>query len=217
MPDYSRELALGAPNRRVAGLDEVGRGPLAGPVVAAAAVFLAPPQHALAAFLDDSKKLTVRRREAAFALLLDAPDVEITLGAASVEEIERLNIGRATLLAMSRALGRLRQCPDVALVDGNRAPDLPCRVETIIGGDGLSLSIAAASIVAKVVRDRAMARLARRYRAYGWEKNAGYGTATHMAAVKTSGVTAHHRRGFAPIRAQLALSPAGAEPEAMKL
>ncbi|WP_264818214.1 ribonuclease HII, partial [Acidomonas methanolica] len=117
----------------------------------------------------------------------------------------RLNIGQATLLAMRRALARLRLVPAMALVDGNRAPDLPCPVRTVVGGDGLSLSIAAASIIAKVVRDRAMTRLSRRHDAYGWERNAGYGTAAHLSALRSIGLTRHHRRGFAPVRDQLAL------------
>ncbi|CAI9120549.1 ribonuclease HII [Brytella acorum] len=203
MPDFSLEAACGAPQTRVAGLDEVGRGPLAGPVVAAAVVFRAVPSPRLAAMIDDSKALTARRRERAYAALLEDPDVEAALGAASVDEIERINIGRACHLAMRRALARLTDVPDMALIDGNRAPVMPCPVQTVIGGDRLSLSIAAASIIAKVVRDRAMLRLARRHHAYAWERNAGYGTAVHLAGLREVGVTRHHRRGFAPVRAQL--------------
>lgn len=205
MPDFSLEAALGAPDVLVAGLDEVGRGPLAGPVVAAAVVFRLIPPAGLAVLLDDSKKLSAARRERAFVALCAAPGVELALGAASVPEIEKLNIGQATLLAMRRALARLRLAPAMALVDGNRAPDLPCPVRTVVGGDGLSLSIAAASIIAKVVRDRAMTRLSRRHDAYGWERNAGYGTAAHLSALRSIGLTRHHRRGFAPVRDQLAL------------
>ncbi|MXV44804.1 ribonuclease HII [Saccharibacter sp. 17.LH.SD] len=203
MPDYSLEMEY---EGLVAGVDEVGRGPLAGPVVAGAVVFLRPPSVSLASQLDDSKKLTFRRREKAFRALQEcaSTDVCFALGAASVDEIDKLNIGGACLLAMQRAVARLRvqlgAWPQLALVDGNRAPTLPCPVRTVIGGDGISLSIAAASILAKVVRDRLMARLAQRYPIYGWERNAGYGTAIHMMGLKTEGVTLHHRRAFAPIR-----------------
>ena len=195
MPDLVLERSLPGP---VAGIDEAGRGPLAGPVVAAAVIL--PPRGlpgALARRIDDSKKLPPALREELFALL--AARAEIAIGSASVEEIDRLNILQATMLAMARALGRLSDPPATALVDGNRAPALPCAVQTVIGGDGLSLSIAAASIVAKVTRDRLMARLARRHPGFGWERNAGYGTAEHRAALVRLGPTRHHRRSFAPI------------------
>ena len=176
MPDYALESAAGG---RVAGVDEVGRGPLAGPVLAAAVVLPRRVPPALAALLDDSKLLTAARREVAFAALQAARaagQVEIGVGAASVAEIARVNILQAALLAMGRAVARLPAPPDLALVDGNRPPALPCAVRCVVGGDGLSLSIAAASIIAKVLRDRAMARLALRYPGYGWQTNAGYGT-----------------------------------------
>lgn len=195
MPDLVLERSLPGP---VAGIDEAGRGPLAGPVVAAAVIL--PPRGlpgALARRIDDSKKLPPALREELFALL--AARAEIAIGSASVEEIDRLNILQATMLAMARALGRLSDPPATALVDGNRAPALPCAVQTVIGGDGLSLSIAAASIAAKVTRDRLMARLARRHPGFGWERNAGYGTAEHRAALVRLGPTRHHRRSFAPI------------------
>lgn len=207
MPDYSLESAAGG---RVAGIDEAGRGPLAGPVVAAAVVLPRPVPPALAALLDDSKKLTAARREAAFAALRATAGAEIGIGAASVAEITRINILQAALLAMRRAVARLAVPPDLALVDGNQPPALPCAVRCVVGGDGLSLSIAAASIVAKVVRDRAMARLARRYPGYGWQRNAGYGTAAHRAALLALGATRHHRPGFGPV-SQLSLDVAGAE------
>ena len=195
MPDLSIERACGG---RVAGIDEVGRGPLAGPVVAAAVVLgRARLSRAVRSEIDDSK-------------VVDAPDrvrlaVEIRrcahvgVGAASAQEIDRHNILRATFLAMDRALRCLPALPDVALVDGNRAPPLPCPVRTVVGGDGLSLSIAAASIVAKVTRDRLMVGLAPRYRGYGWETNVGYGTPEHRDALDRLGVTPHHRRSFAPV------------------
>lgn len=197
MPDYALEAAHGG---LVVGIDEVGRGPLAGPVVASAVAFAAPPSEALSSLLDDSKKLTARRRTLAYEALMADEQALIGIGAASVAEIERINIAQACYLAMRRALSRLGRTPDLALVDGKHAPKLPCPIKMVIGGDGISLSIAAASIIAKVTRDRLMARLAVRHGAYGWERNAGYGTAAHMQGLKLRGVTPHHRRGFAPIR-----------------
>lgn len=205
MPDYSLEEQY---DGLVAGVDEVGRGPLAGPVVAAAVVFRAPPSPLLSGLLDDSKKLTARRREKAYAALLEDDTVCAALGAASVPEIDRLNIGQACHLAMRRAMVRLAEAlgewPAVALIDGNRAPSLPCRVETVVKGDSLSLSIAAASILAKVVRDRLMTRLAMRHGNYGWDRNVGYGTAHHLTGLKEEGITLHHRRSFAPVRQMIA-------------
>lgn len=199
MPDFSLESENGG---RVAGLDEAGRGPLAGPVTAAAVVFLGPPPVALARLLDDSKKLTAARRDAAFAALLEAAQaglVEHGIAAASAAEIGRLNILRASQLAMQRALARLPALPDLALVDGNQPPRLPCAVRAVVGGDAASFSIAAASILAKVIRDRAMARLDRRWPGYGFAAHQGYPTAAHRAALARLGPTPHHRRGFAPV------------------
>jgi len=182
----------------VAGIDEAGRGPLAGPVVAAAAIIdasrLAP---SLAASIDDSKRLSPKRRRA----LLEALPAcaRIGLGAASVAEIDHLNILAATMLAMRRAVLALGVVPDLALIDGNRAPALPCPARTVVGGDGRCLSIAAASIAAKVVRDRIMTALAHRHPGFGWERNAGYGTVEHRAALVRLGATPHHRRSFAPV------------------
>ncbi|MGB0851901.1 MAG: ribonuclease HII [Pikeienuella sp.] len=196
MPDYSLETA--APATPVCGIDEVGRGPWAGPVVAAAAV-LDPTR--IPPGLNDSKKLTLRRREALFEALQDH---DIGIGIASVEEIDRLNILQATYLAMRRAVAALPTVPGFALVDGNRLPpDLPCPGQTIIKGDGRSVSIAAASIVAKVTRDRMMASLAAEWPGYGWERNAGYGVAAHAEALRNLGVTPHHRRSFKPIHKML--------------
>ena len=192
MPDFALERSCNGP---VAGIDEAGRGPWAGPVVAAA-VILDPA--ALPAGLDDSKALSRARRRDLYRQLLGC--AEIGVGAASVREIEDMNVLRASLAAMARALAALPQRPATALVDGNRAPELPCRVETVVRGDSRSLSIAAASIVAKVTRDRIMARLAARHPGFGWERNAGYGTAEHRRALARHGPTAHHRRSFAPIR-----------------
>ena len=203
MPDFSLEDAARAEGfALVAGLDEAGRGPWAGPVVAAAGILdgarLSPE---LRAGLDDSKKLSPRRRRELFAALAD--HARIGIGQAEVDEIDRLNILRATLLAMGRALEALSVRPDLALVDGNRAPELPCPVRCVVGGDGRSLSIAAASIVAKVSRDEEMAALARAHPGYGWERNAGYGTAEHRAALVRLGPSPLHRRSFRPVAALL--------------
>src|SRR4051812_19975282 len=192
MPSLEMELAAGG---RVAGVDEAGRGPLAGPVVAAAVVLGRRVPRKLAVLLDDSKKLTAEQRMAAFQALRTS-SVEIGIGAASVTEILRLNILHASMLAMRRAVVRLGVAPDLALVDGNFPPKLDCAVQCVVGGDALCLSIAAASIVAKVVRDRAMARLAVRFPGYGWETNAGYATTLHRAALGRLGATPHHREAF---------------------
>ncbi|MDB5371274.1 MAG: Ribonuclease [Roseomonas sp.] len=199
MPDYLLELAAGG---RVAGVDEAGRGPLAGPVMAAAVIFHVPPSAALAALLDDSKKLDATKREVAFAAIRAAMAdglLDAAVGAASATEIGRLNILRATHLAMARAIARLRMLPDIALVDGNQPPLLPCAVRCVVKGDSLSLSIAAASILAKVTRDRAMARLDPRWPGYGFARHAGYPTLAHREALARLGPCPHHRRGFAPV------------------
>ena len=182
----------------VAGVDEVGRGPLAGPVVAAALIFRSKPPRRLAEQIDDSKKLSAKSRDTIFAALI-ASDAIFAVAAASVAEIAVLNIHHASLLAMRRAVARLQPPPDWALIDGNKAPKLDCKTHCVVGGDGLSLSIAAASIVAKVVRDRGMTRLDRRWPGYGWASNAGYSTKTHLAAITDLGPTPHHRMGFAPL------------------
>ncbi len=205
VPDFALEAAAGG---LVAGVDEAGRGPLAGPVVAGAVMFLAPCPPALAALLDDSKRLKPAARDiAASALRQAACDglLVFALGAASVREIGTQNILQATHIAMCRAVMRLTIRPDVVLVDGNRAPDLPCPVRCVVGGDGLSLSIAAASILAKTVRDGGMAKLARAWPQYGFARHQGYGTATHRAALERHGACPHHRRGFAPVDAALEL------------
>jgi ribonuclease HII len=200
MPSLELELAAGG---RVAGVDEAGRGPLAGPVVAAAVVLGSWVPAELADMLDDSKKLTAEQRLAAF-LALRASAAEIGVGAASVAEILRLNILHASMLAMRRAVARLAVAPDLALVDGNYPPKLTCAVRCVVGGDALCLSIAAASIVAKVVRDRAMTRLATRFPGYGWETNVGYATTLHREALVRLGATRHHREAFGTV-AQLRL------------
>jgi ribonuclease HII len=191
MPDFSHERRIGG---IVAGVDEVGRGPLAGPVLAAAVIL--PPRlpRGLAAMIDDSKKLTAPRRALVLAALRDC-GAEMALGAASVPEIARLNILHAAMLAMRRAIARLPRAEHV-LVDGNRLPGCAVPCTTIIGGDGISLSIAAASIFAKVTRDALMARLHARYPDYGWAANAGYGCAAHRQAILLHGATPHHRMAF---------------------
>lgn len=190
---------------RVAGVDEVGRGPLAGPVLAAAVILPADLPPHVASLLDDSKKLSAVARGIALHALR-ASGAVIGVGAASVAEIEQLNILHAAMLAMQRAVGRLAVRPDLALIDGNRAPKLDIRAQCVVGGDAKSLSIAAASIVAKVLRDRAMARLDLRYPGYGWADNAGYGTPVHLAALNRLGATAHHRAAFAPVAIVLRLA-----------
>lgn len=184
----------------VAGIDEVGRGPWAGPVLAAA-VILDP--EAIPDGIGDSKALAKDKREALFEALR-ASGAAIGVGAASVAEIEALNILGASLLAMRRAAAALGCRPGLAVVDGNRAPVLACPVRTLTGGDAISVSIGAASIVAKVTRDRLMARLALRHPGYGWERNAGYGTAEHRRALDRLGPSPHHRRTFAPVAGRTA-------------
>jgi len=199
MPDLSIEQSC---KGIVAGIDEAGRGPWAGPVVAAAVILPDDLPASLREGLNDSKKLKPADREFLFAEIHASADYGI--GAASVAEIERDNILVATFTAMRRAVAGLERLPATALVDGNKLPpDLPCEGRAIVKGDGLSLSIAAASIVAKVVRDRALAALGARYPAYGWERNSGYGTRQHQKALAVSGVTPHHRRTYGPIAKML--------------
>jgi len=208
MPDFAIERRC---TGLVCGIDEAGRGPLAGPVVAAA-VILDPRRFpkSLREGLDDSKVLTIEQREACYRALgrcVDRGTARIGVGAASVPEIDRINILRAALLAMKRAVAVLGACPDTALVDGNIAPPLDCAVQTVVTGDSLSFSIAAASVVAKVTRDRIMRGLAPRYPVYGWGTNVGYATPEHGEAIRRFGVTRHHRRSFAPVRLALGGEP----------
>ncbi len=197
--DASERSAAQAGARRIVGVDEVGRGPLAGPVVAAA-VWLDPA--AIPEGLRDSKQLSAARRRALAARLHDAADVGI--GQADVEEIDRINILQASHLAMRRAIEALRHPPDHLLIDGTALPPgLPAPALSITRGDELVLSIAAASIVAKVARDAIMAELAARHPGYGWETNMGYPTPFHRAALRRLGVTAQHRRSFRPVHKML--------------
>jgi ribonuclease HII len=196
LPDFSFEdAARRAGAIRIAGVDEVGRGPLAGPVTAAA-VILDPARIPVG--LNDSKVLTAARRQA-LAVEIEAVAM-VSVAHASVEEIDALNILRASHLAMCRAVSRLATPPDHVLIDGNLIPrDVVCRAEAIVKGDARCLSIAAASIMAKVARDAIMVDLAQQYPAYGWERNAGYPTQVHLAVLKSHGATPHHRRSFAPV------------------
>ena len=195
-PDFSFETAARARGlMRIAGVDEVGRGPLAGPVVAAAVV-LDPDK--IPDGLNDSKKLTANRRAALCEQLMGCADVSIA--EATVAEIDEHNILRASHIAMVRAVAGLKSAPDHVLIDGNMTPrDLTLSSETIVKGDARSLSIAAASIVAKLWRDEHMVALAQQYPHYGWEKNAGYPTAQHKLGLLEFGVSPHHRRSFKPI------------------
>lgn len=196
LPHFQHETA--ALNRGatcIIGVDEVGRGPLAGPVTAAA-VRLDPAR--IPPGLNDSKALSAPRREALFQTLM--AEAEVSVAHASVAEIEAMNILQASHLAMRRAVAGLRQRPDFALIDGAMLlAGLPCPAEAIVRGDATSLSIAAASIIAKVTRDRLMVDLAQQHPGYGWETNAGYPTKDHLAALQNLGVTPHHRRTFRPV------------------
>lgn len=195
-PDFTFEAAaLARGFLRVAGVDEVGRGPLCGPVTAAAVV-LDPAR--IPPGLNDSKKLSPARRAALATAIMEVADW--CVAHASVEEIDRLNILNASHLAMCRAVAGLRLAPDHVLVDGNRLPrDLTPSAEAIVKGDGRSLSIAAASILAKEARDALMVDLAQQHPGYGWERNAGYPTKDHLEALLNLGVTPHHRRSFRPV------------------
>ena len=184
----------------MAGVDEVGRGPLAGPVVAAAVIL---DERRVIRGLNDSKMLTAPTRER-LSIEIRKKALCVSIGHATVDEIDRINILQATFLAMRRALQAMAEQPDIVLIDGDRLPpELGCRAETIVGGDARSYSIAAASIFAKVTRDRYMCRLAESFPGYGWETNVGYKSPAHLAGLKRLGPTPHHRRSFAPVRACL--------------
>jgi ribonuclease HII len=195
-PDFTFEHAAGTNGAAViVGVDEAGRGPLAGPVTAAA-VRLHP--NRIPPGLNDSKQLAAAQRDRLFSLILQS--AEVGTGHATVEEIDRINILRASHLAMCRAIQALPTPPDHALIDGNMIPrGLACRAEAVIRGDARCLSIAAASIVAKVTRDRIMVDLAQQHPGYGWDRNAGYPTREHLVALKNLGVTPLHRRSFRPV------------------
>lgn len=192
-------------NRLIAGIDEVGRGPLCGSVIAASVCF--SPKHfdySLWKEINDSKKLSAIKREKIFDKLYKASknnEVYIGVGESTVEEIDKINILQATFLAMTRSAMSLSIIPEYFLIDGNKTPpSFPYESEAIIKGDSKSLSIAAASIVAKVIRDNKMKELAKEFPEYKWEKNAGYGTKEHLFALKKYGITKYHRKSFAPIK-----------------
>ncbi len=196
MPHYIYESrVLKTLDGPVAGVDEAGRGPLAGPVVAAAVIL---DRKRIPKGLNDSKQLSAEAREELFVLIMERA-VAVGVGEASVDEIDLINIRQATHLAMARAVRAMALAPMFALVDGNDAPALPCRCDTIVDGDAKSVSIAAASIIAKVTRDRMMRALHDEHPFYGWFKNKGYGTAEHLEALGRIGPCLHHRRSFAPI------------------
>ena len=196
-PDMSEELAAHSEGyARVCGIDEAGRGPLAGPVVAAAVIL--PPGYSLPG-LNDSKKLTARKREVLYTALMEDDSVQKSIAQATVQEIDELNILRATHLAMRRAAEGLPGGADFCLIDGLPVPGFPLPGRSIVKGDARCLSIAAASILAKVWRDHYMNELDRQFPAYGFARHAGYGTKAHIQAIHEHGITVHHRRTFAPV------------------
>jgi ribonuclease HII len=202
MPDLTLEHALHARQFAIiAGVDEAGRGPLAGPVAAAAVIL---PVNFSCPGLDDSKKLSAKKREHLYQLLTSDPSVIWSVALASPGEIDTLNILRATHLAMRRAVEGLSMTPDHCLIDGLPVRDFPWPHDGIVKGDGLSLSIAAASIIAKVTRDRLMLEMDARFPHYGFANHQGYGTKKHLEALRIHGPCCHHRRSFEPV-AQLAL------------
>lgn len=185
--------------QRIAGVDEVGRGPLVGAVVTAAVIL--DPAHPIAG-LADSKKLSEKRREALYGEIIDKA-LAWSLGRAEPEEIDQLNILHATMLAMQRAVAGLALVPDMVLIDGNRCPKLPMRSQAVVKGDSRVAEISAASILAKVTRDREMIALDRQFPDYGFAQHKGYPTAHHLAQLARLGATEHHRRSFAPVRRAL--------------
>ena len=213
VPSFDFETALMDEfNGPVAGIDEAGRGPWAGPVVVAA-VILNP--DCIPEGLNDSKVLTPKEREERYVEIVATSIVSVVVG--PVKQIDRINILQASLWGMRAAYRRLRVPGGAAIIDGNIVPKrFPCKARAVVGGDGLSLSVAAASIVAKVTRDRMMVKLSRRYRRYAWDSNKGYGTREHAEAIKKHGVCTHHRRSFSPIERALRLLETGTEPPALE-
>lgn len=203
MLTYERQL-WGAGCARVAGVDEAGRGPLAGPVVAATVVFdrdfIEEERGKLFATLNDSKQLTEKQRDCFFALLTQSPHVEIGIGFGTAAEIDEINILCATHLTMRRALACLSSVPDHAIIDGLPVKNLPCPSTAVVKGDSRSLSVAAASVIAKVVRDQWMTELDLRHPQYSFKSHKGYGTPTHIRALLKYGATEYHRRSFRPVR-----------------
>ena len=179
----------------VCGVDEVGRGALCGPVLAAAVIL---DRNNVPEGIKDSKLLTPGKRSCLYPQII-ASAASVGVAAVSAQEVDRVNVLNASLLAMGQAVSNMGLKPDVALIDGNKVPDLDCLSRFVIGGDRLSISIAAASIVAKVERDEIMARLALQYPGYGWETNMGYGTTRHIEEIRSAGITPEHRRSFRPV------------------
>ena len=197
MPDFAFESACHARGLSwIAGVDEAGRGPLAGPVSAAAVIL---PRGFDCAGLDDSKKISPKSRERLFELLTNHPQVIWAVATADHHEIDRFNILRASHLAMRRAVESLRQLPDFCLIDGLPVRGFPVPHEAIVKGDGLSLSIAAASIIAKVTRDRTMCEIDVEFPQFGFARHHGYGTREHLEALRIHGPCRHHRRSFQPV------------------
>ena len=196
-PSFDLEQSIGG---AVIGIDEVGRGPLAGPVVAAAVLFrtLNIPPNVLS-LIKDSKKLSPKQRQNAISSL--NPFVIVGIGAASTNIIDNINILQSSMLCMQRAAQKIMQSYNVqhALIDGNKCPDLPCPASAIVKGDGLSFSIAAASIYAKEMRDLIMTKLSRRYPYFLWQNNSGYGTSEHLHGMNNYGISPHHRKSFKPV------------------
>ncbi len=196
MPDFELEQSFDGP---VCGLDEVGRGPLAGPVTAAC-VYIPEDAYTLPFVSDirDSKKLSYKKLEELYALITE--HFEWAVAEKSPEQIDAINILQASLQSMSDALNMMSTSFVHALVDGNKLPDLPCSATAVVKGDGKSVSIAAASIVAKVTRDRLMRQLHEQHPHYGWNTNVGYPSKVHLEGIDTHGITKHHRKSFAPVR-----------------
>jgi len=202
MPDFSHEDELVARGFvKVAGVDEAGRGPLAGPVAAAAVIL---PRTFSCPLLDDSKKLSKKKRNLLYEEITTNPEVVWAVATVEADEIDRINILRATHRAMGLALEALKVKPDIALIDGLRVKGLSIEHEALVKGDGLSLSIAAASVIAKVTRDRIMEKIAAEFPLYGFERHQGYGTREHLEALKNHGPCRYHRRSFQPV-SQLSL------------
>lgn len=202
MPDLTLEIALQARGlQRIAGIDEAGRGPLAGPVAAAAVIL---PLNFTCPGLNDSKKISPKNREIFYERITTDSQISWAVATADHEEIDRMNILNATHLAMRRAAEALKVSPDHCLIDGLRVKNFPLPHDGIVKGDGLSLSIAAASIIAKVTRDRIMRDLDREFPQFGFAKHQGYGTTQHLEALRIHGPCRHHRRSFQPV-AQLSL------------
>lgn len=201
MPNFEIENSF---NKIIAGIDEAGRGPWCGPVTSAAVIINQEKcSSKLISLLNDSKKLSKKKRDMIYELLIEeekSGGVIIGVGEASAKEIDEINILQATFLAMTRAYQNLSQKPEMLIIDGNKIPqNLDIEAKAIIKGDSLSNSIAAASIIAKVTRDNQMEELAKAFPEYGWENNAGYGTKVHIEAIEKYGITEHHRKSYKPI------------------